>query len=721
MPPSLASAISSIDAKLRDPGPTGMAIGFLFLWALFSFGTWFNCRSQTELILNELQREAELAVHTKANEIDGLLNRTIHTIRTVSLLKGVRSAAPANRNHEGEDVVKTGRISASDLAFVQHLFNDLSLSVGISKIYVIYDGFQPDRDQLPFLALGGSGIGPSQLNQAKPESSAAGESAVAQDPGDEYVEYLRQLAFFRRHHPTLSEQSAEHSPSVSSGLIRSSDTRQLDSGPSSDRRHESGVSIAVPIYDPSTRRFKGIVTAVLRSNTLEAALVGLPFIPAGLESGQQKQAASSVLQLRQPSSFLLENSVSGIQIYDRRNTHWASAPANRSIPAYEYQTKVEVSGQGDWMLHNYVSKATVDHKVEITRSNALVQFALLSFALALVWATLRSMMKQQLQATKRHLALASQLGQASDDHAKTRVKLQATLDTIADLFFEVGADGRYHDIYSRCADLLAMPADNYLGNTIAETLPQDVAKLWMEALKEATEHGVSTGKQYQLHLPQGDRWFELSVSRKTTLSSEESRFIVLAHDVTSRKLAEEGLRKREAFFRLISENVGDHIVVVDLIGRCVYTSPAYERFVRSSTDLLGSDAFAHVHPEDQDRVRKAFAATAKTGGSCEIEYRHVASGGHTYPIECHLAVIRNNREQIENVVLVSRDISERKAKDHEIENLAFYDSLTELPNRRLLLDRLRQALARLARTGSNGALMFLDLDNFKSRRPPRDS
>ena len=452
MPLSLASVISSIDSKLRDPGPTGMALGFLFLWALFTFGTWFNCRSQTDLIRNELQREAELAVHTKANEIDGLLNRTIHTIRTVSLLKGVRSAAPTNRSHEGEDVVKTGRISASDLAFVQHLFNDLSLSAGISKIYVVYDRFQPDRDQLPFLALGGSSSGLSRLNQAKPESSAAGDNASAQDPSEEYMEHLRQLMFFRRHHPTLPEQAAEHSPSVSSGLIRTSDYRHLDSGPSSDGRNESVVSIAVPIYDPSTRRFKGIVTAVLRSNILEAALVGLPFIPAGLEAGQQKQAASSVLQLRQPSNFLLENSLTGIQIFDRRNTHWASIPANRSIPAYEYQTQVEVSGQRAWMLHNYVSKATVDHKVAVTRSNALVQFALLSFALALVWATLRSMMKQQIKATKRHLALASQLGQASDDHAKTRVKLQATLDTIADLFFEVGADGRYHDIYSRCAD-----------------------------------------------------------------------------------------------------------------------------------------------------------------------------------------------------------------------------------------------------------------------------
>ncbi|MBK7685252.1 MAG: hypothetical protein IPJ25_03880 [Rhodocyclaceae bacterium] len=58
-------------------------------------------------------------------------------------------------------------------------------------------------------------------------------------------------------------------------------------------------------------------------------------------------------------------------------------------------------GQHTWVLHNYVPQSVVDHKITVTRSNALVQFALLSFALALVWATLRAMMKQQAEATKR--------------------------------------------------------------------------------------------------------------------------------------------------------------------------------------------------------------------------------------------------------------------------------------------------------------------------------
>jgi len=66
------------------------------------------------------------------------------------------------------------------------------------------------------------------------------------------------------------------------------------------------------------------------------------------------------------------------------------------------------------------------------------------------------------------------------------------------------------------------------------------------------------------------------------------------------------------------------------------------------------------------------------------------------------------------VVVVSRDITERIKYDEEIRNLAFYDTLTQLPNRRLLNDRLDQAMAASKRSGLYGALMFFDLDNFKS-------
>jgi len=79
-----------------------------------------------------------------------------------------------------------------------------------------------------------------------------------------------------------------------------------------------------------------------------------------------------------------------------------------------------------------------------------------------------------------------------------------------------------------------------------------------------------------------------------------------------------------------------------------------------------------------------------------------------------IATVYDDNYQMTNHVAVFRDISNRKQSEQAIHQLAFYDSLTQLPNRRLLLDRLQQARAVSARNGRHGALLFLDMDHFKT-------
>jgi diguanylate cyclase (GGDEF)-like protein len=86
--------------------------------------------------------------------------------------------------------------------------------------------------------------------------------------------------------------------------------------------------------------------------------------------------------------------------------------------------------------------------------------------------------------------------------------------------------------------------------------------------------------------------------------------------------------------------------------------------------------------------------------------------GEVYPKWLTITAVKN-RGEVSHYVAVFVDITERKQADEEIYNLAFFDPLTHLPNRRLLLDRMRSALAQSARSKHYGALMFLDLDHFK--------
>lgn len=126
---------------------------------------------------------------------------------------------------------------------------------------------------------------------------------------------------------------------------------------------------------------------------------------------------------------------------------------------------------------------------------------------------------------------------------RSEAKIQATLDAIPDLMFELTLDGRHCEFHSQRTECLLAPAQEQIGKLVSEVLPADAAQVIMAALQEANELGYSNGKQYPLVLAQGKMWFELSISRKATERGEEQRFVVLSRDITARKLAEAELEQ----------------------------------------------------------------------------------------------------------------------------------------------------------------------------------
>ena len=91
-----------------------------------------------------------------------------------------------------------------------------------------------------------------------------------------------------------------------------------------------------------------------------------------------------------------------------------------------------------------------------------------------------------------------------------------------------------------------------------------------------------------------------------------------------------------------------------------------------------------------------------------------ARNGEIYPKSVTITAVYDDKQQLSNYISVFTDISQRKRWEDEIHHLAFYDPLTQLPNRRLLLDRLHQAMAASMRSARHAALLILDLDHFKT-------
>lgn len=174
---------------------------------------------------------------------------------------------------------------------------------------------------------------------------------------------------------------------------------------------------------------------------------------------------------------------------------------------------------------------------------------------------------------ERHAAL---LRRALDTERQTRshqaeimagqARLSATLDAIPDPMFELGLDGRYYDYHSPRTDLLAAPAESLIGRTVSEMLPPVAATAILRALQEADANGRSFGVQFELSLPVGVRWFELSVSRAPLVSGQTPRFIVLSRDITERKNAEEAIKaslhEKEALLKEVHHRVKNNLQVI---------------------------------------------------------------------------------------------------------------------------------------------------------------
>ena len=126
-------------------------------------------------------------------------------------------------------------------------------------------------------------------------------------------------------------------------------------------------------------------------------------------------------------------------------------------------------------------------------------------------------------------------------------QLQAMLDALPDLLFEVGLDGRIYNYHSHRSDLLAAPPDVFLGKTFSDVLPTEVASVISVAIAEAAEKGFSSGRSYALQLQQGERWFDLSVAPMRVVAGHQQRFILIARDVTANKAHQDQLEHMAHF------------------------------------------------------------------------------------------------------------------------------------------------------------------------------
>ena len=138
-------------------------------------------------------------------------------------------------------------------------------------------------------------------------------------------------------------------------------------------------------------------------------------------------------------------------------------------------------------------------------------------------------------------------------------------------------------------------------------------------------------------------------------------------------------KKREELFQIVTENAADMIALVDVKGRRLYNSPAYKRILGYSAAELGeTSAFEQIHPDDRFRVLEAAREARESGVGKQLEYRVKHKDGSWRVLESLANTIRDSQGQVAKLVIVNRDITERKHAEQQLEHNLFHDPLTGL-------------------------------------------
>jgi diguanylate cyclase (GGDEF)-like protein/PAS domain S-box-containing protein len=249
-----------------------------------------------------------------------------------------------------------------------------------------------------------------------------------------------------------------------------------------------------------------------------------------------------------------------------------------------------------------------------------------------------------------------------------------------------------------------------LGRRVSEVLPGIEKAPFIEIYGKV----VLTGKpvSFQQYSEPLGRYYAINAYRL-----REGRFATVFTDITERKKTEEALRESEARIRTITDSAQDAIVMMDSDGYTSYWNPAAERILGYTGDeAIGKNLHQLIAPQRYHEAHRAAFDIFKLTGqgnaiNSTLELEACQKNGHEVSVELSLSAFHLKNGW--HTVGIIRDITERKLAEVKIQQMAYHDTLTGLPNRKLFSDRLYIALAQARRNQEIVGVAMLDLDKFK--------
>ncbi|MDT8989362.1 EAL domain-containing protein [Curvibacter sp. APW13] len=312
------------------------------------------------------------------------------------------------------------------------------------------------------------------------------------------------------------------------------------------------------------------------------------------------------------------------------------------------------------------------------------------------------------------LATQSALQSSQAALSLEQAQLKSVLNTIPDLVWLKNSEGVYLACNRSFEDFFGADAADIVGKTDYDFVPRELADFFRDNDRLALQEEHGRRNEESLTFARGG-YQGIFETIKTPMRDAQGRLIGvlgIARDVSERKRFEKHLAIQADLLAHLTEGI--HLATADTL-TIVYANRQLEQmFGYAQNELLGQHVSVLNAPDvpdtpaSQQRVQEALAHAGRWEGDVRnvrkdgtVFWSHAVVSGFLHP------------EHGQVWISVHEDATARKLAEEEVASLAFYDPLTGLPNRRLMLDRAQQALAANARSGKSGALLLIDLDNFK--------
>jgi diguanylate cyclase (GGDEF)-like protein/PAS domain S-box-containing protein len=293
--------------------------------------------------------------------------------------------------------------------------------------------------------------------------------------------------------------------------------------------------------------------------------------------------------------------------------------------------------------------------------------------------------------------------------------LRNLIETSIDPLLTISLDGKIIDVNTATEAVTGWDRDKLIGSNFEDYFTES-----MEA-KTAYQQVFLAGslRNYALKIRHRDGHLTSALFNATVYRNEAGQIagvFAAARDITELELIEQALKTSEALFKCMFNEAPLGIALIDSVtGQFYEVNPMFAKIAdRSIEEIMNIDWMSITHPDDlqEDLDKMALLNAGKISGyTLEKRYLH-RDGTPVWINKTTIPIYVDDKAQPRHLSMIE-DISERKISEDKINQLAFHDPLTQLPNRRLLLERLKHSINVERRDGKQLALLMLDLDRFK--------